>query len=66
MRACVATVHDADISVNDLSITDLEAMSSTAPSSEKVAGLFSSFEPTADSPGNFLVLLTFSMCYFLF
>ena len=56
MRACVAAVHDADISINDLSITDLEAMSSNVPSSEKVAGLFSSFDPTADSPGSFLVL----------
>ena len=39
----MVSVHDADLSISDLSLTDLQLMSSKNPDADKISSLFTSF-----------------------
>ena len=63
-RACVVSIYDTDVSVSDLSMTDLKALSDKKPTTESISGLFSSF--VSDQASGELYYFLFSFEYALF
>ena len=48
----MVSVHDADVSISQLSLSEIHAMSITIPSTDKITGLFTCFADLDSTTGN--------------
>ena len=52
----MVSIHDADISISELSLSEIHAMSTEIPNTEKVTGLFTCFADPDVPTGNLHVI----------